>query len=184
MATAWIHLQSAHNSPLPGQEGAQHTEQEDAAEQAGTDGASFAAPSTVAQATGHEYAGQSVPLSRDRPEVKLAVCDHCRAHGLPCDESGVCEQCILHEVACIHHWCKLSRESESDCPRRSSRYVHEDAMSDLRGEWLVLPGKVSEYRSKQSLSMKKGWAITRTHGREELDRRYGPLWLASKRRSR
>ncbi|KAK5124193.1 hypothetical protein LTR85_001896 [Meristemomyces frigidus] len=85
-------------------------------------------------------------------ERKLAVCDHCRAHALPCNEGPVCEQCILHKVACIHHTCTLSPKSDADCPRKDCRYVHEDRKPDdvRSGEalWVVLPGRVSEYLSR------------------------------------
>ncbi|KAK4896823.1 hypothetical protein LTR27_005420 [Elasticomyces elasticus] len=81
----------------------------------------------------------------DAPKGKFIVCDHCRSHSLPCDEDAVCAQCIYHGVACVHHWCKLSKASKADCPRTECHYVHKDYMptSDyLQGvDWLVVPGE-------------------------------------------
>ncbi|KAK4565423.1 hypothetical protein LTR86_004040 [Recurvomyces mirabilis] len=82
---------------------------------------------------------------------KFIVCDHCRSYGLPCDEDAVCYQCIYHGVACVHHWCKLSRHSKEDCPRGDCHYVHKDYMptSDCFEDiaWLVLPGSLRGYMS-------------------------------------
>ncbi|KAK3071037.1 hypothetical protein LTR53_009398 [Teratosphaeriaceae sp. CCFEE 6253] len=82
---------------------------------------------------------------------KFIVCDHCRSHGLPCDEDAVCSQCVHHEVACVHHWCKLSKDSKEECPRTDCHYVHKDHMPTsefLKGvEWLVVPGNLRGYMS-------------------------------------
>ncbi|KAK5696793.1 hypothetical protein LTR97_008097 [Elasticomyces elasticus] len=82
---------------------------------------------------------------------KYIVCDHCHSHGLPCSEEEICEQCILHGVACVHHWCKLSKNKRRECPRNDCHNVHKDCMPKseaLKGvEWLVLPGNMRGYMS-------------------------------------
>lgn len=102
--------------------------------------------------------------------MKMAVCDHCRAHGLPCDTQGVCEQCKLYKAACIRHWCKLSRKSEALCSRRNCRCVHDDAIPDHS---LVLPGKISEYASRGYVPMEKASRVGKTYGKNELTKRLG-----------
>ncbi|KAK5735539.1 hypothetical protein LTR17_008072 [Elasticomyces elasticus] len=82
---------------------------------------------------------------------KYIVCDHCHSHALPCSEEEVCEQCILHGVACVHHWCKLSKNKRRECPRNDCHYVHKDHMPNSEAlksvEWLVLPGNMRGYMS-------------------------------------
>lgn len=90
-----------------------------------------------------------------RAPDKSMVCDHCRSHGLPCNESPVCEQCILHEVACVHHVCQLSPDSREDCQDGHCHYVHNDHMPCRLDdpEYLLMPGlalrhDVAGHRSK------------------------------------
>lgn len=54
------------------------------------------------------------------------VCDHCHGHGLPCDESPICEQCQMGETACVHRLCEISPDSRADCTREECRYAHRD----------------------------------------------------------
>ncbi|EME79108.1 uncharacterized protein MYCFIDRAFT_79768 [Pseudocercospora fijiensis CIRAD86] len=78
---------------------------------------------------------------------KFMVCDHCMAHGLPCNEASVCHQCQHYNQPCVHRWCHLSQSSKAACERYSCRYVHEDNMNTRAGDpsWVVLPGKLPKY---------------------------------------
>ncbi|KAF7185872.1 hypothetical protein HII31_12745 [Pseudocercospora fuligena] len=83
---------------------------------------------------------------------KFLVCDHCRSHGIRCNEASVCKECILREVPCTHRMCELSPNSKEDCPRQVCFYVHEDWMPDVYGNhnpgddnWLILPGRIREH---------------------------------------
>jgi hypothetical protein len=75
--------------------------------------------------------------------------DHCRSHGLACNEAAVCDQCMFHEVPCIHRWCNVSREKVDGCHRRKCIYAHKDHMvRDKEGcKWLILPGKLAGFHS-------------------------------------
>ncbi|KAK4550152.1 hypothetical protein LTR36_003119 [Oleoguttula mirabilis] len=92
----------------------------------------------------------TAPRRAYEKHYKFVVCDHCRSHGLPCNEAAVCEQCILHEVACVHRRCRLSPQSKAACPRPSCRYVHEDYLprspfEQLDADWIILPGNLRGY---------------------------------------
>lgn len=85
---------------------------------------------------------------------QVLVCDHCRSHGLRCNEASVCDQCIMLEVACVHRLCMPSPNSRAQCPRPICYYLHTDHMPDIQGthhpedpNWIVLPGKLKEYLS-------------------------------------
>ncbi|KAK3625626.1 hypothetical protein LTR56_015395 [Elasticomyces elasticus] len=112
---------------------------------AGEDDDSASSANGGEKSTYHDHSGGNAPKG------KFIVCDHCRSHGLPCDEDSICAQCIYHGVACVHHWCKLSKASKADCPRAECHYVHKDHMptSDyLQGvDWLVVPGNLRGYMS-------------------------------------
>jgi len=86
-------------------------------------------------------------VPRGRSTGKFIVCEHCRSHGLPCNEAAVCDQCMLHEVACVHRWCQLSPEKQSECEMPTCRYVHRDSMPDSAQslKWLILPGNLMGY---------------------------------------
>ncbi|KXT05021.1 hypothetical protein AC578_10321 [Pseudocercospora eumusae] len=73
---------------------------------------------------------------------KFMVCDHCIAHGLPCNEAAVCDQCQLFEQPCIHRWCPNSRDSKADCSNNACRYTHRDSITTTEGEptWIVVYG--------------------------------------------
>ncbi|KXT04968.1 hypothetical protein AC578_10322 [Pseudocercospora eumusae] len=109
-------------------------------DQAGNSQAST--PTTVI----HHQDGKAVQKS------KFLVCDHCRSHGLRCNEASVCKECILREVPCTHRMCELSPNSKEDCPRQVCFYVHEDWMPDVYGKhnpsdenWIILPGRIREH---------------------------------------
>ncbi|KXT14062.1 hypothetical protein AC579_10550 [Pseudocercospora musae] len=80
---------------------------------------------------------------------KFMVCDHCRAHGLPCNEAAVCDQCQLFEQPCIHKWCPNSRDSKADCSNNACRYTHRDSITTTEGEptWIVVYGNLSGHWS-------------------------------------
>ncbi|KAF2161979.1 hypothetical protein M409DRAFT_27705 [Zasmidium cellare ATCC 36951] len=95
------------------------------------------------------------------PELKsrFVVCDHCRAHGLRCNEASVCKECIIRLVPCTHRKCDLSPFSKDTCPRKVCFYVHADHMPDIHGEqnpndpnWIVLPGKLRDHLSAGAIS--------------------------------
>ncbi|KAL9527393.1 hypothetical protein SMMN14_08848 [Sphaerulina musiva] len=103
--------------------------------------------------------------ARTQPEYdalkgnKFIVCDHCRSHGIRCNEAAVCNECIYREVCCTHRRCELSPASREDCPRTVCFYVHEDWMPDLNGQhnptdenWIVLPGRIREHLSAGQLT--------------------------------
>jgi hypothetical protein len=108
----------------------------------------------------------TTPDSKDSPAVtrqQFIVCDHCRSHGLKCNEAPVCQECMLREIACIHHSCRLSAKSRKDCLRSVCYYVHEDHMPDAQGihnpadpDWIVLPGKLLEYGSAGHIARMAG----------------------------
>ncbi|KAK4499027.1 hypothetical protein PRZ48_009539 [Zasmidium cellare] len=90
---------------------------------------------------------------------RFIVCDHCRAHGLPCNEASVCKECILRLVPCTHRKCDLSPYGKDACPRKVCFYVHADHMPDIYGQhnpndpnWIVLPGKLRDHLSGGALS--------------------------------
>lgn len=78
------------------------------------------------------------------------VCDHCRGHGLPCNEAPVCDQCQMSGTACIHRLCDLSPASKDACPREECRYAHNDYLpvpfKPYRvGDYIVLHGNLRGY---------------------------------------
>lgn len=111
------------------------------------------------QATGPDPYNTGEPT---KEKVKFIVCDHCRSHGLRCNEASVCKECILRETPCIHRMCDLSPYSKDACPRQVCFYVHQDFMPDVYGahdpgdpSWLVLPGKLRDHLSAGGLSKLK-----------------------------
>ncbi|CAK4030868.1 Hypothetical predicted protein [Lecanosticta acicola] len=97
--------------------------------------------------------------SSAKDKSQFIVCDHCRSHGIRCNEASVCKECILREVPCTHRQCDLSPNSRAECPRQVCFYVHGDWMPDIYGghnpkdpNWLILPGKLRERLSAGQLS--------------------------------
>lgn len=96
--------------------------------------------------------GSSIERVIPRRHQQFIVCDHCRSHGLKCNEGPVCQECIVREIACVHHICRISPKSRIDCTRSMCYYVHEDHMPNSDGvhdpadsDWIILPGKLREY---------------------------------------
>ncbi|KAM3419519.1 hypothetical protein BST61_g2862 [Cercospora zeina] len=85
------------------------------------------------------------------------VCEsiiHCMAHGLPCNEASVCDQCHLFGQPCVHRWCRNSPTSKSECHNNECRYAHRDSVGTEKNDprWIVLPGKLPSYLSKARIA--------------------------------
>lgn len=80
---------------------------------------------------------------------KFMICDHCRGHGLPCNEAAVCEQCKYSSTACIHRVCRRSPNSRERCPDSECRYLHMDYLPTNQhvpvSAYIALPGRLREY---------------------------------------
>ncbi|GIZ43033.1 hypothetical protein CKM354_000627700 [Cercospora kikuchii] len=87
---------------------------------------------------------------------KFIVCDHCMAHGLPCNEASVCDQCHLFGQACVHRWCRDSPASKLQCQNNNCRYTHRDSIAAQQDgpRWIILPGKLPRYWSKARIASK------------------------------
>lgn len=94
----------------------------------------------------------------DYGDGQFMVCDHCRGHGLPCNEAPVCEQCELSYTPCVHRWCPDNPHSSRDCPNPRCRYAHKDYLPVERDEgyiqddYIILPGKLRGCRYDGKLS--------------------------------
>jgi len=87
---------------------------------------------------------------QDRYHGKFLVCDHCRGHGLPCNEAPVCYQCQMSETPCIHRWCADSFSSKDECLSPECRYAHTDHLplpedSFVLEDYIILPGNLRTY---------------------------------------
>lgn len=61
------------------------------------------------------------------------TCDHCYAHGLPCDGAQACDQCRLFDQPCIYRWCPNGLRDKANCDRLYCRSVHKDNFQDDTG---------------------------------------------------
>ena len=93
-----------------------------------------------------------------KKKEKFMVCNHCRAHGLKCNEASVCNECLLRKVPCVHHWCNQSQQTKDSCPGTSCRYAHQDQVDALAKpnapRWIVLQGKIQDHLSEGQLRNK------------------------------
>lgn len=71
------------------------------------------------------------------------------AHALPCNEAAICDQCMMHGIACVHRWCRDSPLFKDRCSNPHCRLVHADHMPTISGgpEYIVFSGKLPPYRS-------------------------------------
>jgi hypothetical protein len=99
------------------------------------------------------------------PTTRFLVCDHCRSHGIRCNEASVCRECVLREVPCTHRVCQVAPTSKEMCPREVCLYVHEDWMPDVYGQhnpcdptWLVLGGRLKVCKGYLSRSRGLVWS--------------------------
>lgn len=77
------------------------------------------------------------------------VCDHCRAHALPCDEAPICHQCQMSKTPCVHRICRVSPDLITDCPNPKCRYAHLDYLPTFENftedDYIILPGTLKGY---------------------------------------
>lgn len=97
-----------------------------------------------------------------KEKSRFIVCDHCRSHGLRCNEASVCKECIMRELPCTHRQCDQSPNDRELCPRQVCFYVHANWMPGVYGthepndpNWIVLPGKLRDHLSAGALSKLK-----------------------------
>ncbi|KAF7185842.1 hypothetical protein HII31_12715, partial [Pseudocercospora fuligena] len=61
------------------------------------------------------------------------ACDHCYAHGLPCNGNQACDQCRLFDQPCIYRWCPNGLRDKAECDRRYCRSAHKDSFQSDTG---------------------------------------------------